>query len=135
MSVGCLAFGGALGADALNHIIDGLGAEAIGQIYGWNRNILKAEGTVACFAMKMHVAVVINIAVSVAKFVSDTLAAVINLVQEMVLIEQGESAEYAGFINGVNGILKFRHSNGAVAVSQRFKNQQPVGCGLDTVLV
>ena len=135
VSVGCLAFGGALRANSLDHIVDGFGVETIGQIYGWDRNILKTKGAVADFTVKMHMSVVIRVTVSVAEFVSDPFATVINLVEQMALIEQGEGTEYAGFVNGVNHVLKFRHSDRTMAVSQRFKYQQTVRCRLDTVLV
>jgi hypothetical protein len=87
MCMACLAFTGTFGADALDHIIGGLCLEAIGQLYCWDGDILKAEGSVADFAMEMYVAVVIRIAVSVAEFVSDSFTTVVNLVQEMALIE------------------------------------------------
>ena len=59
MGVGCLAFAGTLGADALYHEVGGLCNKSIGQINGRNGNILKAEGTVARLAVKMHVPVII----------------------------------------------------------------------------
>jgi hypothetical protein len=64
----------------------------------------------------------------VAEFVSDPLATVINLVQEVVFLKQGQGAEYARLVNCVNGVLKFGHGDGTVAVGQRLKYQQSVGC-------
>ena len=126
---------GALGADALDHVVCGLGLEAGGQCYCGDGNILKTEGLVADLAVEMHVAVIIHIAVCVAEFVSDPFATVVNLVQQMLLLEQGQGAEYAGFVNGVNGVLELGHSDGTMAVSQRLEYQQAVRCGLDTVLI
>jgi hypothetical protein len=87
MSVDGLAFSGAIGADSLDHVIDGFGLETIGQLYVWNGGLLQAEGAVTDLTVKMHVAVIVNIAGGVAEFVSDSLTAVVNLVQEMVLVE------------------------------------------------
>ena len=127
-------FLGALGADALDHVVDGFCLESVGQCDCGNGNLLKAEGAVADFAVEMYVAVVIDITVCVAEFVSDPFAAVIDLMQQMVLLEQGQGAEYAGLVTGVNGVLKLGHSDGTVALGQRFKHQQPVGSGLYPVL-
>ena len=126
---------GALGADAFDHVVDGLGLEAVGQCDCRNGDLLKAEGAVADLTVEMDVAVVIDIAVCVAEFVSDPFTAVINLMQQVVLIEQGQSAEYAGLVNGVNGVLKLGHGDGTVALGQRLEYQQTVRCGLDTVLI
>lgn len=119
---------GAFGADALGHIVYGLNLETVRIFYLRDGQFLKAEGAVADLAMKMYVAVIIHIAVGVAEFVSDPFAAVIDLMQEVVFLEQGQGAEYARLVNGVNGVLKFGHGDGTVAVSQRLKHQQPVGC-------
>ena len=135
MSVACLTFAGAFGADALDHVVECLGPEAVGQRNCGDGDFLKAEGAVADFAMEMHVAVIIDITVSVAEFVSDPFTAVIDLVEQMAVAEQGKGAEYAGFVNGVNGILQLRHSDGVVAVSQCLKYQQTVCCRLDTVFI
>ena len=126
---------GALGADAFDHVVDGFGLESVGQCDCGDWNILKAEGAVADLAVEMYVAVVIDVTVGVAEFVSDPFAAVINLVEQMVVAEQGEGAEYAGLVNGVNGVLQLGHSDGTMAVSQRLEYQQAVRCGLDTVLI
>ena len=125
---------GALGADAFYHVVDGLGLEAVGKCDCGNGYLLKAEGAVADLAVEMYVAVVIDIAVRVAEFVSDPFAAVIDLMQQMVLLEEGQRAKYAGLVDGVNGVLKLGHSDGTVALGQRLKHQQPVGSGLYSVL-
>jgi hypothetical protein len=135
MSVYGPALGGAVGADALDHIIDGLAPETVGQLYGRNVNLLEAEGSVARFAVKMHVAVIVHIAGGVAEFVSDPFAAVINLVQEMILVEKGEGAENTRFVYGVNLVLQLGNCDGPMTVSQRFKHQQTVCSGLDPVLL
>ena len=128
-------FFGALGADALDHVVYGLGLETVGQCDCGDGDFLKAEGLVADFAVEMDVAVVIDLAVCVAEFVSDPFATVVYLVQQMVVAEQGQGAEYAGLVNGVNGVLELGHSDGTMAVSQRLEYQQAVRCGLDAVLV
>lgn len=125
---------GTFGADALGHIVYGLNLEAVRIFYLRDGQFLKAEGAVADLAVKMHVAVIIHIAVGVAEFVSDSFTAVINLVQQVVLLEEGEGAENARLVNGVNSVLKLGHGDGTVAVGQRLKYQQPVGRGLDSVL-
>ena len=134
MGVGYLAFTGTLGADAFYHKVYGLCLETVGQINCRNRNVLQTEGTVAHLAVEMYVAVVIDPTVGMAELVTHTLAAVINLMQQMVLLKEGEGSEYAGLVNGVNLILKLRHGEGAVTLSQRFQDQQPVSCRLDPVL-
>ena len=99
MGVGCLAFAGALRADAFYHEVDGLCHESLWQVNCRNRNLLQAECAVANLAMEMHVAVVIGLTGGMAELVANTLAAVINLVQQMVLIKKGQGAEYAGLVN------------------------------------
>jgi len=98
MSVTCLTFAGTFGADALDHIVDGFGLETVGQCYSGDGDLLKAEGAVADFAVEMHVAVIIDITVSVAEFVSDPFTAVIDLVEQMVVAEEGQGTEYAGLV-------------------------------------
>ena len=110
---------GAFGADALGHVIYTLHliAVRVGDCgYG---SILQTERAVAHLAVEMYVAVIIGLTGGVAELVAHTLAAVINLVQQMVLIEKGQGAEYAGLIDRIYLILKFGHSDGAVTVSQR----------------
>ena len=126
---------GALGADAFDHIVHRFGLETVGECDCGNWDILEAEGLVADFAVEMYVTVIIYVAVSVAEFVSDPFAAVVNLMQQMVVAEQCQSAEYPGLIDGVDLVLQLGHSDGVVDIGQRFKHQQPIGCGLDTVLV
>ena len=134
MGVGCLAFAGAFRADAFYHEVGGLSNESLGQVYCRNRNLLQTECAVARLAMEMYVTVVIGLTGGVAELVAHTFAAVINLMQQMVLLKEGEGAEYAGLVNGVNLILQLRHGNGAVTLSQRLQHQQPVSSRLDAML-
>ena len=110
---------GAFGADALGHIVYGLNLETVRIFYLRDGQFLKAECAVAHLAVKVHVAVIIHIAVCVAEFIAYALAAVINLVQQVMLLEEGEGTEYSRLVNGVNGVLKFGHGDGTVAVGQR----------------
>ena len=119
---------GALGADALGHVVYGLNLETVRIFYCRDGQFLKAERAVADLAVEMHVVVIVHIAVCVAEFISDPLATVINLVQEVVFLEQGQGTEYARLVSGVNGVLKFGHGDGTMAVGQRLKDQQSVGC-------
>ena len=128
------AFFCALGADALDHVVDGFGLEAVGQCDCGDGDILKAEGLVADLAMEMHVAVIIDFAVSVTEFVSDPFAAVIYLMKKVMLLEECEGAEYARLVNGIDDVLKLGHGDGTVAVGQRLEYQQPVGRGFYSVL-
>ena len=128
------AFFCALRADALGHVVYCLNLKTVRVGYSGYGSILKAERAVAYIAMEMNVTVIINIAVSVAQFIAYSLAAVINLMQQMVLLEKHQRAEYAGLVNGVNLVLQFSHSDGLMTLCQRLQNQQPVSCGLDPVL-
>ena len=134
MGMADVAFAGTLGADSLGHIVNGLNLESIRIFYIGNRQLLKAECAVTDLAVEMYVTVIINIAGGVAEFVSDSLTAVINLVQQMVVPEQGKGTEYTRFVYGVNLVLQLGHSDGMVAVCQCLKYQKPVGGGLDTML-
>lgn len=125
---------GTVRADALGHVVYGLNLETVRIFYCRYGQFLKAERAVADLAVEMHVAVIVHIAVCVAEFVSDPLATVINLVQEVVFLEQGQGTEYARLVNCVNGVLKFGHGDGTVAVGQRLKYQQPVCCWFYSVL-
>ena len=125
---------GALGADALGHVVYGLNLETVRIFYSRDGQFLKTERAVTYLTVEMHVAVIVHIAVCVAEFIAYALTAVINLVQQVVLLEEGEGAEYARLVNGVNGVLKFGHGDGAVAVGQRLKHQQPVSCWFYSVL-
>ena len=135
MGMADVAFAGTLGADALGHIVNGLNLESIRIFYIGNRQLLKAECAVTDLAVEMYVTVIINIAGGVAEFVSDSLTAVINLVQQMVVPEQGKGTEYARFVYGVNLVLQLGHSDGMVAVCQCLKYQKTVGGGLDSMPV
>ena len=119
---------GAVGADALGHVVYGLNLETVRIFYCRDGQFLKAERAVADLAVEMHVGVIVHTPVCVAEFISDPLATVINLVQEVVFLEQGQGTEYARLVNGVNCVLKFGHGDGTVAVGQRLKYQKPVGC-------
>jgi len=114
---------GAFGADALCHVVYGLNLETVRIFYLRNGQFLKAEGAVAHLAVKVYVAVIIHIAMGVAEFIAYALAAVIYLMQKVMLLEQGEGAEYAGLVNCVDGVLKLRHGDGTVAVGQRLEYQ------------
>ena len=125
---------GAFRAYTLGHKVYGLYVETVRIVYCRYGQFLKAECAVAHFTVKMNVAVIIHIAVGMAQLVAYTFTAVIDLVQQMVLLEKGQSTEYSRLVDGVNGILKFGHSNGAVAVGQRLQDQQPISRRLDPVL-
>ena len=130
-----LAFFGALGADALGHIVYGLNAESVRVGYIRNWGILQAEGTVAYLTMEMDVAVIIGLTMGMAELVAYALTAVINLMQQVMVLEEAERAEYAGLVNGVNGVLQLGHGDGVMAVGQRLEYDKAVCRGLDAMLI
>ena len=111
-------FAGTLRTDTLGHVVSGLNMESVRKFYHRNRNLLKAECAVADFTVEMYVAVIVNITFGVTQFIADPLAAVINLMQKVVLLEQRKGAEYAGLVYGVNLILQLGHSNRVMTVCQ-----------------
>ena len=125
----------ALGANTLGHIVDTFNLKTIGVGHCWYRYILKAECTVTHLAVEMHVAVVINLTMGMAQLIAYPLAAVINLMQQMVFLEKHQGTEYAGLVNGINLVLQFRHGDGTVNIGQCIQDQKPVGGGLDSMLV
>ena len=130
-----LALFGALGADALGHVVYGLNAEAVGVGYIRNWGILQAERTVAHLAVEMYVTVIIDIAVGMAQLIAHTLAAVINLMEQVMLLEEAQRAEYAGLVNGVNGVLQLGHGDGVITVGQCLEYDKAVRGWLDAMLV
>ena len=126
---------GAFGADALGHIVYGLNLETVRIFYLGNGQFLKAEGAVAHLAVKVYVAVIINIAVGVAQLIAYALATVINLMEQVVLFKKSQSAEYTRLINGINLVFQFGHRDWAVHIGQSLEHQKPVGSGLDSMLV
>ena len=112
-----VAFAGTFRADSLCHVVDALHPETVRVIHLGYRLLFKTECTVAYLTVKMHVAVIVNIAMGMTELVSYTLTAVINLMQQMVLLEKHQSAEYARLVDGVNLILQLGHSDGVVKLS------------------
>ena len=49
--------------------------------------------------MEMNMAVIISVTLGVAQLVANAFTAVFNLMQEMVLLEKGERAEYTGLVH------------------------------------
>ena len=78
---------GAVWAYALGHVVYGLYMESFGIVHCGNGGVFKAECAVTHFAMEMNVAVIICVAVGVAQLVAYALAAVINLMEQVVLLE------------------------------------------------
>ena len=109
--------------------------ESFRKFHGRNRYLFHTESPVADLAVEMHVTVIINVTMGVAQFIAYAFTAIVNLMQQMVLFEYGKGAEYPGLVYGINALLKFRHCYGAVTFCQRLQYQQPVGCGLDSVLL
>ena len=118
----------------MRQVVDALDAEAVRIADDGDGHVLEAESPPARLAVEMDVTVIVNIAGGVTELITDAVTAVIDLMEQMVLIEEGQGAEYAGLVNGVNPVLQLGHSDGPVAVSQSLKHQQPVGRGLDSVL-
>ena len=117
MGMDSVAFAGAFRADSLGHVVYALHPEPFWVLHLWNGQFLKAEGAVTDLAVEMNVTVIVNIAMGMAEFVSDTLAAVINLMKQVFLLEKHQSTEYTRLINRVNLILQLGHSDGVVKLS------------------
>lgn len=107
MGMDSVAFADTFRADSLCHVVDALHLETVRVIHLGYGQLFKTECAVAHFTVKMHVTVIINPAMGMAQLVSHTLAAVIDLMQQMVLLEKHQSTEYARLIDGVNLILQF----------------------------
>lgn len=114
-----VAFAGTFRADTLGHVVYALHPETFGVIHLGYRLLFKTECAVTGLTVKMYVAVIINIPVRTAEFVTDTLAAVINLMEQVLLLEKHQSTEYARLINGVNTVLQLRHGDRVVKSGQR----------------
>ena len=118
MGMDSVAFAGAFRADSLGHVVYALHPEPFWVLHLWNGQFLKAECAVADFTVEMYVAVIVNITFGVTQFITHPFAAVINLMQKVVLLEQSKGAEYAGLVYGVNLILQLGHSNRVMTVCQ-----------------
>jgi hypothetical protein len=114
-----MAFAGTFRADSLGHVVYALHPETFGVIHLGYRLLFKTECTVAYLTVKMHVAVIVNIAMGMTELVSYTLTAVINLMQKMALLEKHQSTEYARLVDGVNTVLQLRHGDRVVKSGQR----------------
>ena len=75
-----VTFACAFRAYALRHIVYALHLETFGVVHCWYGRIFKTECAVTHLTVKMHVTVIINIAMGMAQFVAHTLTTVINLV-------------------------------------------------------
>jgi hypothetical protein len=117
MDMDSVAFADTFRADSLCHVVDAIHLETVWVIHLGYGQLFKTECAVTGLTVKMYVAVIINIPVRTAEFVSYTLAAVINLMEQVLLLEKHQSTEYARLINGVNLILQLGHSDGVVKLS------------------
>ncbi len=123
-----------VGAYALGHVVYALYLIAVRVCDRWYGQFLQTEGAVAYLTVEMHVAVIVHIAVGVAQLVAYALAAVVNLVEQVVFLKKHQSAEYAGLIDRVNLILQLGHGERSLTLRQRLQDQQPISCRLDPVL-
>ena len=124
----------AIRAYAFSHIVYSLNLIAGRVAYLWYGHVFKTECAVTNFTMEMNMTVIISVTLGVTQLVANAFTAVFNLMQEMALLEKGERAEYTGLVNGINSVFKFSHSDWPMKISQRLEYQQPVGCGLYSVL-
>ena len=119
MDMDSVAFADTFRADSLCHVVDALHLETVWVIHLGYGQLFKTECAVTGLTVKMYVTVIINISVRTAEFVTDTLAAVINLMEQVLLLEKHQSTEYARLINGVNTVLQLRHGDRVVKSGQR----------------
>ena len=105
------------------------------QIDIWHGDIFHTEGPVTFLTVEMgvEVAVMVILLVAVADFVLYIVAAVLDGVDKMSLLEGCQGSEDVGLVDRVDLRLQFRHGHGAPGLGQTPGYQNPVGSQADTM--
>lgn len=105
----------AVGADALDHVIDGSHLESLGKGNDGNGRVVETESAVALLAEEMGVQVVVLIVVvlTAAQLVAHVALAVLHVVHQMVVAEELQRAEDARLVDGEDLVLQVLHRHGA----------------------
>jgi len=90
-----MTFGCAFGAYSFHDVVDFSGNESFGKIDVWNEILIQAIGIVAYLTVEMAVFFAfVALAMVVADAVFVRTAPVVHAVDEMMLVEKDEGAEY-----------------------------------------
>lgn len=117
-----------VGAKALDHIVDGIHLESLRQVDLGDSRFVEAEGTVAELAIEVGVLVVNGaFVVAVADFVFQHAAAVLDGVDEVVLLEQGERAEYGAAVGRLHAVFQFAQRKRLPGLLQLLVDEQAHG--------
>ena len=125
---------GTVGTDAFHHIVDGGLLVAFGQADLWDRCVAEAECTLALLAVEVYMYVFILIRIMAqAQFVPRYVAAVLELVYQMVVLEQEQRAEDARLVNRQDHCCQLLHGDRIVQCRQCPCDEDAVGSHSDVV--
>ena len=127
---------GAVGTEALGHVVDALELIAIGEDDGGDGHVVQTEGAMTALTIEMHMLVVVIVVtmVAVAEFIAHAVAAILDDVHQMVLAEEGERTEDARLVDGQNLVFQFAERQRTLGIGQRLHHHDAVGGGFDAVL-
>ena len=121
-----------LRADAGYHIIHRVSAEAFRQGRDVHRDVFKAEGAAAAFAVEMRMQVLVIPRVrAAAQLIPHALRPVLDDVYQAACPEQGQGARYHRLIYRLQRIPDFRHREGMVRSAHCAHNQYSGCSGFD----
>lgn len=122
---------GTFGAEALQHVVDAVQCEAVGQFDYGRGNVGEAESPVAARAVEVGVQVVDAARAAFAAYgILEGARPVVDAVYQVAGEEQGERAEDGGFVHRVQHVLQVGQRHGASGPFHGSQYQYPYGRGL-----
>ena len=120
----------AVRANTLNQIINSLYVKTFRNRDRRDGSVFEAEGATAFFAVEVDVDVIVFIVVvTVAEFVADAVAGVVQHVDEVRLAESLQRPEDVGFVDGFELGFQFRHGHRAAGGGEGAGNDDAVRRG------
>lgn len=121
-------FRSAFRADAFEHVVDGTGSEAGGNVNHRYTDIFEAEGLHALLAIKVDMLVVRSVVrVAVAQLVFQRTAAVLDYVYYILCCKKFKYAEYACLVERVECSLQVGEAYGTRGRNEFLHDEDSVG--------
>ena len=113
---------------------DGVGIEPLRQLETRNMNILHAERTMARFAIKMNMAIVmVTFPILLAQLIVQHSSAILERMHRIVFKKERESAENARLIHRYHLLLQVLETQRILLICQSLHHQYTVGGGLNAL--
>lgn len=123
--------GFAVGAETFHHVVDRGHAESLGQGDLGDSCVAEAEGAVAAFAVEVDVLVVVMVmVVALAYFVAHGSASVLDVVDEVVVEQEGKCTEDGASLGGGHAFLEFAQGEWPPRPLEFLVDEQAHGCWL-----